>query len=70
MMHKKQFEQIAGVIRDAEHEYQAYEHHANDSFKAGAKTMREWIARNLARELRNQNARFDTARFLAACGVE
>lgn len=64
-MTKKDFEAIAAVVRDAG----GYVSAMKESDKQSAEDMRNRIARDLARELRGQNGRFDTERFLRACNV-
>ena len=63
-MTKKDFIAVAEIIRE----------HGNifigSSFDDGAKFAANRIARELAKVFKQQNPRFDTVRFLEACGVE
>ena len=63
-MTKKDFIAVAEII----HEYSNTQ--VNQDFDNGAKFAANRIARELAKVFKQQNPRFDTARFLAACGAE
>lgn len=64
-MTKKDFIAVAEIIREHGN---IFSH--NCSFDDGAKFAANRIARELAKVFKQQNPRFDTVRFLEACGVE
>ena len=64
-MTKKDFIAVAEIIREHGN---IFSH--NCSFDDGAKFAASRIARELAKVFKQQNPRFDTARFLEACGAE
>ena len=57
-MTKKHFELVARVIKGM------------PDFAASLRTQKESCARAFAVEFAKENPRFDSARFLAACGVK
>ena len=64
-MTKKDFELIAGTIRDLRL--------ADDTIEPPrqiSEVHRQFVARRFANDLRATNPLFDRARFLKACGVE
>lgn len=64
-MTKKDFIAVAEIIREHGN---IFSH--NCSFDDGAKFAANRIARELAKVFKQQNPRFDTVRFLEACGAE
>ena len=64
-MTKKDFIAVAEIIREHGN---IFSH--NCSFDDGAKFAANRIALELAKVFKQQNPRFDTVRFLEACGVE
>ena len=64
-MTRKDFIAVAEIIRDHGNILSI-----NSAFDNGAKFAANRIARELAKVFKQQNPRFDTARFLEACGAE
>ena len=64
-MTKKDFIAVAEIIREHGNILSI-----NGDFDDGAKFAANRIARELAKVFKQQNPRFDTARFLEACGAE
>jgi hypothetical protein len=62
-MSKKDFEMVAAVLVDQKTDK------LDEEFSLGAESMRQALARLLAREFAQANPRFDRDRFLKAAGA-